>query len=120
MTRAANLVLGTSTEPPQAPADNHRRRPPRLVVSSLFALTKPRIIELLLVTTLPTMLLAQRGFPSVGLMAATLAGGALAAGSANTLNCFIDRDIDALMRRTSRRPLAASAAKAAIRPGEAL
>jgi heme o synthase len=121
MTHAAHLRLpGTTTEHPQMSADDHPRRSARLVVSSLFALTKPRIIELLLVTTLPTMLLAQRGFPSVWLMAATLAGGALAAGSANTLNCFIDRDIDALMRRTSRRPLAASAAKAAIRPGEAL
>ena len=87
---------------------------------SLFALTKPRIIELLLVTTLPTMLLAQRGLPPAWLMAATLAGGALAAGSANTLNCFIDRDIDTLMRRTSRRPLAATGAKAVIKPGEAL
>jgi protoheme IX farnesyltransferase len=120
MTHAANLTLGTSTEQTQVPADNHTRRSARLVVRSLFALTKPRIIELLLVTTLPTMLLAERGFPPVWLMAATLAGGALAAGSANTLNCFIDRDIDALMRRTSRRPLAASGAKAAIRPGEAL
>jgi len=97
-----------------------QRRSARLVARSLFALTKPRIIELLLITTLPTMLLAQRGVPSVWLIAATLAGGALAAGSANTLNCFIDRDIDAVMRRTSRRPLAASAAKAVIRPTEAL
>jgi heme o synthase len=120
MIHAANLTLGSSTEQTGVPADNHTRRSARLVVSSLFALTKPRIIELLLVTTLPTMLLAQRGLPPVWLMAATLAGGALAAGSANTLNCFIDRDIDALMRRTSRRPLAASGAKAAIRPGEAL
>jgi heme o synthase len=120
MTRAADLMPGTSTEPTQVPAGNHTRRPTRLIVSSLFALTKPRIIELLLVTTLPTMLLAERGLPPVWLMAATLAGGALAAGSANTLNCFIDRDIDALMRRTSRRPLAAAGAKAAIRPAEAL
>jgi heme o synthase len=120
MTHAADLLLGTSTEQTQVPADDHARRPVRVVIRSLFALTKPRIIELLLVTTLPTMLLAKRGLPPVWLMAATLAGGALAAGSANTLNCFIDRDIDALMRRTSRRPLAASGAKAVIRPGEAL
>jgi heme o synthase len=120
MTRAADLTLGTGTEQTQVPADNHPRRPARLVASSLFALTKPRIIELLLVTTLPTMLLAERGLPPLWLMAATLAGGALAAGSANTLNCFIDRDIDALMRRTSRRPLATSGAKATIRPAEAL
>ncbi len=120
MTHAADLLPGAGTEQPQVPADGHTRRSVRLVASSLFALTKPRIIELLLVTTLPTMLLAERGLPPVWLMAATLAGGALAAGSANTLNCFIDRDIDALMRRTSRRPLAAAGAKAVIRPGEAL
>ena len=70
-----------------------------------FALTKPRIIELLLVTTLPAMLLAERGFPSVGLVLATLLGGALAAGSANVLNSYLDRDIDELMNRTRRRPL---------------
>jgi protoheme IX farnesyltransferase len=120
MTHAADLLPGTGTGQTQVPADYRTRRPARLIARSLFALTKPRIIELLLVTTLPTMLLARHGFPPVWLMAATLAGGALAAGSANTLNCFIDRDIDALMRRTSRRPLAASGAKAVIRPGEAL
>jgi protoheme IX farnesyltransferase len=92
-----------------------------LIARSLFALTKPRIIELLLVTTLPTMLLAQRGLPSLGLMAVTLVGGALAAGSANTINCYIDRDIDAVMRRTSRRPLVAKGGgPAAIKPAEAL
>jgi len=97
------------------------RRSPGLIARSLFALTKPRIIELLLVTTLPTMLLARRGLPSVALIAVTLVGGALAAGSANTINCYIDRDIDAVMRRTSRRPLvAASGGQAAIRPAEAL
>src|SRR5258707_2947962 len=66
------------------------------------------------------MLLARRVFPSAWLILATLTGGALAAASANTLNCFIDRDIDAVMRRTSRRPLAAGGAKAVIRPVEAL
>jgi protoheme IX farnesyltransferase len=97
------------------------RRSPAVVLRSLFALTKPRIIELLLVTTLPTMFLARRGLPSVELMAVTLIGGALAAGSANTINCYIDRDIDAVMRRTSRRPLVAKgAAGATIRPSEAL
>nr|WP_260458787.1 heme o synthase [Actinotalea ferrariae] len=69
------------------------------------ALTKPRIIELLLITTVPTMILAERGFPSVGLVLATLVGGAAAAASANTLNCYLDRDIDKLMHRTKRRPL---------------
>ena len=81
------------------------RRTPRAVAGALVALTKPRIIELLLVTTVPTMLLAQRGLPSLRLVLATLIGGTLAAGSANTINCYIDRDIDALMKRTSRRPL---------------
>jgi protoheme IX farnesyltransferase len=96
------------------------RRPVRLIARSLFLLTKPRIIELLLVTTVPTMMLAQRGLPSVRLLALTLVGGALAAASANTLNCYIDRDIDALMKRTSRRPLVAKGTRAAIKPGEAL
>ena len=72
-----------------------------------FLLTKPRIIELLLVTTVPTMFIAARGVPSPWLMAATLFGGALSAASANVLNCYLDRDIDALMRRTARRPLPA-------------
>ena len=97
------------------------RRSAGLIARSLFALTKPRIIELLLVTTLPTMLLAQRGLPSVALIGVTLVGGALAAGSANTINCYIDRDIDAVMRRTSRRPLVARGGGAAsIKPAEAL
>jgi protoheme IX farnesyltransferase len=74
-------------------------------VGAYVALTKPRIIELLLITTLPTMIVAQRGMPPVWLMAATLLGGALAAGGANAINMFVDRDIDKLMHRTSRRPL---------------
>jgi protoheme IX farnesyltransferase len=96
------------------------RRSVRVVARSLFALTKPRIIELLLVTTIPTMLLAQRGLPSVRLLVVTLVGGAFAAGSANTINCYIDRDIDAKMRRTSRRPLAKPTPLAVIKPAEAL
>jgi protoheme IX farnesyltransferase len=70
-----------------------------------LALTKPRIIELLLVTTVPAMMLAAHGVPSLGLAAATLVGGSLAAGSANALNCYLDRDIDAVMHRTAARPL---------------
>lgn len=68
-------------------------------------LTKPRIIELLLITTIPVMFLAQRGIPNLWLVAATLIGGALSAGSAGAFNCYIDRDIDRLMRRTLKRPL---------------
>jgi len=92
----------------------------KAVASALFALTKPRIIELLLVTTIPTMLLAGRGLPSVRILLVTLAGGAFAAGSANTINCYIDRDIDAVMRRTARRPLARPAPMAVVKPFEAL
>ncbi|HTS97134.1 MAG TPA: heme o synthase [Streptosporangiaceae bacterium] len=118
MTEAAGTLTGQPAGPGHAPLA--ARRSARSVARALLALTKPRIIELLLVTTLPTMLLARRGFPSPLLIAATLVGGALAAASANTLNCFIDRDIDAMMRRTRRRPLAAAGAKAVIRPAEAL
>jgi protoheme IX farnesyltransferase len=75
------------------------------VLRAYVALTKPRIIELLLVTTVPTMILAQDGLPSFGLVLATLLGGTLAAGSANTLNCYLDRDIDQVMHRTENRPL---------------
>ncbi len=69
------------------------------------ALTKPRVIELLLVCTLPTMLLAAGGFPDIWLMVVTLVGGALSAGSAGAYNCYFDRDIDARMKRTKDRPL---------------
>jgi protoheme IX farnesyltransferase len=89
-------------------------------VRAYVSLTKPRIIELLLVTTVPTMLLAKRGLPSAWLLAVTLLGGALAAASANTLNCYLDRDIDAVMKRTSRRPLVAKGTRASVKPGEAL
>ncbi|MBX3093507.1 MAG: heme o synthase [Cryobacterium sp.] len=69
------------------------------------ALTKPRIIELLLITTIPVMFLAARGVPDLWLVFATLIGGALSAGSAGAFNCYIDRDIDRIMKRTSKRPL---------------
>ncbi len=76
------------------------------LLAAYVALMKPRIIELLLLTTLPVMFLAQRGVPPLGLVIATLVGGTLSAGSANSLNCVVDADIDARMRRTRRRPLA--------------
>ena len=68
-------------------------------------LTKPRIIELLLITTIPVMFLAAGGIPNLWLVLATLVGGALSAGSAGAFNCYIDRDIDRIMKRTSKRPL---------------
>ena len=76
-------------------------------VRSYIALTKPRIIELLLVTTVPAMVLAAHGWPRLDLVWWTLVGGSLAAGSANAINCYLDRDIDGLMTRTRRRPLPA-------------
>jgi protoheme IX farnesyltransferase len=107
-----------SRRPGLAVADGHvrPRRTVRQALSGYVALTKPRIIELLLVTTVPTMLLAEGGIPSLPLVAATLVGGALAAGSANTLNCYLDRDIDQVMHRTERRPLATGL----VSPREAL
>lgn len=85
-------------------------------VRAYIALTKPRIIELLLVTTIPTMVLAKQGLPSVWLMAAVLIGGSLAAGGANAINMYIDRDIDEVMRRTHNRPLP----RHAVTPSRAL
>ena len=88
----------------------------RSKVGSYVALTKPRIVELLLVITIPTMVLAQRGWPSIWLMVWTFVGGWLAAAGANAINMYIDRDIDKLMERTKNRPLATGA----IRPRNAL
>jgi protoheme IX farnesyltransferase len=103
------------TSPAEArdPADLSRGRPIdassslRDRVGAYVALTKPRIIELLLVTTLPAMVLAARGVPRLDLVLWTLVGGSLAAGAANAINCYLDRDIDLLMTRTRRRPLPA-------------
>ncbi|HUI49453.1 MAG TPA: heme o synthase [Acidimicrobiia bacterium] len=80
-------------------------RPLLATFGAYFRLTKPRVIELLLVTAVPPMLLAQHGMPAIGLVAAVVVGGALAAGGANTINCWIERDRDQLMRRTHNRPL---------------
>lgn len=93
--------------------------PGRALVSTVkayVALTKPRVIELLLVTTAPVMILAERGIPSLWLILWTLVGGALSAGSANTFNMYLDRDIDAVMGRTQGRPLVTGE----ISPGKAL
>jgi heme o synthase len=88
-------------------ADPARRLPAvlRARLGAYVALTKPRIIELLLVTTVPAMMLAARGWPSLTLLLFTLLGGTLAAGAANVFNCYFDRDIDRLMHRTQKRPL---------------
>ena len=88
---------------PQLPLLSIRAR-----AAGYVALTKPRIIELLLVTTVPTMFVAEQGVPSVWLMVATVLGGTLAAGGANAVNMVVDRDIDALMERTRDRPLVTS------------
>ncbi|MEA3054620.1 MAG: heme o synthase [Actinomycetota bacterium] len=88
----------------------------RARVGGFIALTKPRIIELLLVTTVPTMVVAQHGMPSLWLVLATVAGGTLAAGGANAINMVIDRDIDSVMHRTRNRPLVTGV----VEPGEAM
>ncbi len=92
------------------------RRVPTTRVAGFIALTKPRIIELLLITTIPTMVLAELGWPATSLVLVTLLGGTLAAGGANAINMVIDRDIDALMARTQGRPLVTGL----IKPREAL
>jgi protoheme IX farnesyltransferase len=88
---------------PEEPSAGGRRLTER--VGAYFLLTKPRIIELLLITTVPAMILAEGGWPSATLILATLIGGSLTAGSANAINCYLDRDIDARMKRTAARPL---------------
>ncbi|WP_425583877.1 heme o synthase [Terrabacter aeriphilus] len=77
----------------------------KFLIGQYVSLMKPRIIELLLITTIPVMFLAEQGVPDLWLVVATVVGGTLSAGAANTLNCYIDRDIDAVMHRTSKRPL---------------
>jgi protoheme IX farnesyltransferase len=104
-----------TTQAPALPEPRAVARAKR-TAAGYVALTKPRIIELLLVTTLPTMVVAQRGLPPLWLMVATLAGGALAAGGANAINMVVDRDIDRLMKRTKNRPLVTGA----MTPGAAL
>jgi protoheme IX farnesyltransferase len=81
----------------------------RAQIGAYIALTKPRIIELLLVTTVPTMIVAERGLPSIWLMVCTVLGGTMAAGGANAINMYVDRDIDRLMERTKARPLVTGA-----------
>jgi protoheme IX farnesyltransferase len=88
-----------------SPTAPHVSRPLASTFGAYFRLTKPRVIELLLVTAVPPMFLAQQGVPPIGLMLSVVIGGALAAGGANTINCWMERDRDQLMRRTLSRPL---------------
>ncbi|WBB80138.1 heme o synthase [Micromonospora sp. WMMD882] len=102
--RPVNSPVGPAPTETEA-EDAGARQDVRGVVAAYVALTKPRIVELLLVTTVPAMMLAAGGLPSLWLMAVVVVGGALAAGAASVINCYLDRDIDQLMRRTKRRPL---------------
>ncbi len=95
-----DAVIPVITDPSLASSKSRSR------VAAYFALTKPRIIELLLITTVPAMVLAAGGWPGTWLVVATLIGGSLSAGGANTLNNYVDRDIDEVMKRTRERPLA--------------
>jgi protoheme IX farnesyltransferase len=97
-------LADTSASPTDRPSSTVRER-----VGAYVALTKPRIIELLLVTTVPAMVLAARGVPRLDLVFWTLLGGSLAAGSANAINQYLEQDVDQLMSRTRRRPLPAHA-----------
>ena len=105
----------TATSSRSTSGSNRRRRSSG-VVSAYIQLTKPRIVLLLLITTVPAMILARRGVPSLWLIAATLLGGTMSAGGANAINQYVDRDIDEVMTRTRRRPLPARA----IEPRHAL
>src|SRR4051812_21820942 len=106
---AARAIVPSALTPSALLGHSGARRAPRTKVGAFVALTKPRIIELLLVSTVPTMILADEGFPSIGLILATLVGGTLAAGGANAINMYLDRDIDRLMPRTQHRPLVTGA-----------
>jgi protoheme IX farnesyltransferase len=118
--RAGSVFRGVSVSQrangvPEMRAQSPRSRT-KSVARAYVALTKPRIIEQLLITTLPAMVLADQGWPSPGLVAATIVGGSFAAGAANTINMVIDRDIDQLMDRTKGRPLVTGE----IKPASAL
>ena len=101
--RSAHAAVPST--PSGDPAPGGERASFRDVVAAYVGLTKPRVIELLLLTTVPVMFFAARGIPPLGLVAATVVGGALSAGSASAFNCVYDRDIDEQMRRTRRRAL---------------
>ena len=116
MARVGGAADAEEALEPEADEPTQRRPSLRDTVTAYYRLTKPRIVLLLLITTVPAMLLAAEGLPSPWLILATLVGGAIAAGSANAINMYLDRDIDAIMRRTRQRPLPAHA----IAPASAL
>ena len=101
----SRLFASGSAALASAPMESVAQPPLAARLRGYVALTKPRIIELLLITTVPTMIVAEQGLPSWWLMVATVLGGTAAAGGANAINMYVDRDIDALMRRTRNRPL---------------
>ena len=105
-TRRSALGAGGENGAPESEAPAAKAPTARQVAAAYVSLCKPRIIELLLITAVPVLFLADRGLPSLLDAAVVVLGGALAAGSANALNCYIDRDIDQVMRRTRSRPLA--------------
>ncbi len=98
-------MTAVETRPPGVVGTSPRHRPFGARVKAFVELTKPRIIELLLITTVPVMFLAAHGVPDLWLVLTTVVGGYMSAGGANALNMYIDRDIDALMHRTEQRPL---------------
>lgn len=106
--------VGQSTA--AAPRQDASQATLRDVISAYVGLTKPRVIELLLLTTVPVMFFAARGIPPLGLVVATVVGGTFSAGSASVFNCVYDRDIDEQMRRTRRRALP----RHIVSPGAAL
>ena len=103
--KASAAVLEREDEGSRSAPGDARSQAPGSRIAAYVALTKPRIIELLLITTVPPMIVAAGGWPPPWLVLSTLIGGALAAGGANAINCYIDRDIDEVMGRTRRRPL---------------
>lgn len=106
MTHVGQPVSAVNQPGPDGPHGGpHEKAGFKDVVMAYVGLTKPRVIELLLLTTVPVMFFAERGIPSLGLVLATVVGGTLSAGSASAFNCVYDRDIDEQMRRTRRRAL---------------
>ncbi|WP_191856210.1 heme o synthase [Streptomyces fungicidicus] len=105
MSLSGVCVTAVESRPAGALGSSPGHRPFGARAKAFVAMTKPRIIELLLITTVPVMFLAEQGVPSLSLVLVTCLGGYLSAGGANALNMYIDRDIDALMERTSQRPL---------------